>query len=362
MKVRTKQVAYMFSILLCGVIVTSCSSASSSGDGQRPPGSISLSGGGSTFSSVLFNRWFAVYHNSHPNTFIKYASVSSGEGVRRFIGKDVAQQDKVDFGASDAAMSDAELAQTDNNTLMLPVTAGCVVLAYNLPGFHGDLKLSREAYAGIFLGSVTNWKDPIIARSNPDVKLPDRSIALVVRLDSSGTTFAFTGNLAAISDKWRSNVGQATLVNWPATAIHAKGNDGVAGTIQRTPGSIGYLGFEFARQLSLDSAALENKEGRFEQPSDQSCAAGLATAQFPQNLRVFVPDPSGIESYPIVTFSWVLLRKTYANPQTAMALRELFRWCLQDGQGYASQVGYLPLPAPAVERAIAVLDSVGAGE
>jgi phosphate transport system substrate-binding protein len=137
----------MFSILLYGVIVTSCSSAWSSGDGQRPPGSVSLSGGGSTFSSVLFNRWFAVY----PNTFIKYASVSSGEGVRRFIGKDVAQQDNVDFGASDAAMSDAELAPTDNNTLMLPVTAGCVVLAYNLPGFHGDLKLSRKAYAGIFL-------------------------------------------------------------------------------------------------------------------------------------------------------------------------------------------------------------------
>jgi phosphate transport system substrate-binding protein len=123
----------MFSILLYGVIVTSCSSAWSSGDGQRPPGSVSLSGGGSTFSSVLFNRWFAVYHDSHPNTFIKYASVSSGEGVRRFIGKDVAEQDNVDFGASDAAMSDAELAQTDNNTLMLPVTAGCVVLAYKLP-------------------------------------------------------------------------------------------------------------------------------------------------------------------------------------------------------------------------------------
>jgi len=205
-KVQAKQVAYMFSILLYGVIVTGCSSALSSGDGQPPPGSVSLSGGGSTFSSVLFNRWFAVYHDNHPNTFINYASVSSGEGVRRFIGKDVAQQDKVDFGASDAAMSDAELAQTDNNTLMLPVTAGCLGLAYNLSGFHGDLKLSRQAYAGIFLGDVTNWNDPIIARSNPDVKLPDLTIAPVVRLDSSGTTFAFTGNLAAINDKWRNKV------------------------------------------------------------------------------------------------------------------------------------------------------------
>jgi len=326
-----------------------------------PPGSISLTGGGSTFSSLLFDRWFTTYHRSYPNTFIKYAPVGSGEGVRRFIGKDVAERDKVDFGVSDAAMSDAELAQTDNNTLMLPVTAGCVGLAYNLPGFHGDLKLSRQAYAGIFLGDVTNWNDPIIARSNPDVKLPDLTIAPVVRLDSSGTTFAFTGNLAAINDKWRNKVGQATLVDWPASAIHSKGNDGVAGTIQRSPGLIGYVGLEFARQLRLEMAALENKEGKFIHPSDQSCRAGLATAQLPDNLRVFVPDPSGPDSYPIVTFSWVLLHKTYPNPQTATALRELFRWCLQDGQLYASEVGYVPLPASVVEKALAALNNTKSG-
>lgn len=361
MKVQAKQVAHMFSILLCGVIVTGCPSVPSPGDIELPPGGISLSGAGSTFSSVLFNRWFAAYHDSHPNTFIKYASVGSGEGVRRFIGKDVDERDRVDFGASDAAMSDTELAQTDNNTLMLPVTAGCVGLAYNLPSFQGDLKLSRKAYAGIFLGNVTNWNDPIIAQSNPDVKLPDLSIAPVVRLDSSGTTFAFTGNLAAISDKWRNTVGQGTLVNWPTTAIHGKGNDGVAGNIQRAPGSIGYVGLEFARQLSLAMAALENKDGKFVHPSDQGCAAGLATAQLPDNLRVFVPDPSGQDSYPIVTFSWVLLRKTYPNPQTATALRELFRWCLQDGQRYASEVGYVPLPASVAERALAALNNTSSG-
>ena len=149
--------------------------------------------------SFLHSARYPALTSRYPNTFIKYAPVGSGEGVRRFIGKDVAERDKVDFGVSDAAMSDAELAQTDNNTLMLPVTAGCVGLAYNLPGFHGDLKLSRQAYAGIFLGDVTNWNDPIIARSNPDVKLPDLTIAPVVGLDSSGTTFAFTGNLAAIN-------------------------------------------------------------------------------------------------------------------------------------------------------------------
>ena len=362
MKLKAMQVRNILTILLSLSILAGCAgSGSSSADTSIPPGSISLTGGGSTFSSVLFDRWFTVYHDSHPGTFVKYASVGSGEGVRRFIGKNVAQEDKIDFGASDAAMSDAEIAQTNNNTLMVPVTAGCVVLAYNLPGFHGDLKLSREAYSGIFLGEVTNWNDPVIARSNPSLNLPDLSITTAVRLDGSGTTFAFTGNLAAINDKWHGNFGQATLVNWPGNAMRGKGNEGVASLIQNSSGSIGYVGFEFARRLGLDMAALENKEGKFVQPSDQSCAAGLATAQLPENLRVFVPDPTGAESYPIVTFSWVLLHRTYADPQTGAALRELFRWCLQDGQRYASQVGYVPLPAPVAEKALAALNNANSG-
>lgn len=361
MKVRAPQVGCWVSILLCAAALTGCSSGSSSSDLRVPPGAVSLNGGGSTFSSVLFDRWFTVYHDSHPNTFIKYASVGSGEGVRRFIGKNVPDEDKVDFGASDSAMSDAELSETGNNTLMLPVTAGCVVLAYNLPGFHGDLKLSRAAYAGIFLGEITNWNDPMIAQPNPGVNLPDLTIAPVVRSDGSGTTFAFTGNLAAINDTWKGKFGQATLVNWPGKAMRGKGNEGVASTIQNASGSIGYVGFEFARRLGLDMAALENREGKFVQPSDQSCAAGLSTAQLPDNLRVFVPDPSGADSYPIVTFSWVLLRKSYPNSQTATALRELFRWCLQDGQRYASQVGYLPLPPAVAEKALSALNNAALG-
>jgi phosphate transport system substrate-binding protein len=362
MKMSAWHAGGIFSILICLSTLTGCSGPEgSSAENKVPAGSISLAGGGSTFSSVLFNRWFTAYHDTHPGTFIKYASVGSGEGVRRFIGKNVAEEDKVDFGASDAAMSDAEIAETDNNTLMVPITAGCVVLAYNLPGFHGELKLSREAYAGIFLGEVKNWNDPIIARSNPDAKLPDLSIATVVRQDGSGTTFAFTGNLAAISDKWHGRFGQATLANWPGNAMRGKGNEGIASLIQNSSGSIGYVGFEFARRLGLNMAALENKEGKFLEPSDQSCAAGLASVQLPDNLRLFVPDPVGPGSYPIVTLSWVLLRKSYSDPQTAAALRELFRWCLQDGQRYASQVGYVPLPAPVVERALTALNSTSSG-
>ena len=171
-----------------------------------PAGSILLTGAGATFPSVLYNRWFTVYRDSHPNTFIKYAAVGSGEGVRRFIGTNVAEEEKVDFGASDAAMSDAEIARADQGALMVPLTAGCVVLAYNLPELQGDLKLSRKAYTGIFLGEIKQWNDPLIAQSNPGVKLPNRTIAIVVRQDGSGTTFAFTKNLDAVSEKWRSSV------------------------------------------------------------------------------------------------------------------------------------------------------------
>jgi len=331
-----------------------------SADTQVPRGSILVTGAGSSFDALLFKRWFTVYHDSHPNVFIKYAPVGSGEGIRRFIGTNVSQDQKIDFGASDAAMSDAELAQTNNNTLMVPVTSACVVLAYNLPNFHGDLKLSRQAYAGIFLGEIKNWNDPLIAQSNPGVRLPNLTIVTVVRQDASGTTFALTNNLAAINDRWRSLFGPAMLVNWPGNAMRANGSEGVAGLIQKSEGSIGYVNYEFANRLGLDMAALENKEGKFVHPSQQSCEDGLALANLPENLRAFVPDPTGADSYPVVTFSWVLLRKAYQDP-VATQLRDLFRWCLQDGQRYASQIGYVPLPPPVVEKALAAVNSISPG-
>jgi phosphate transport system substrate-binding protein len=358
---KTSTIMRGFAVSVVAALLASCSASQPTADeSKHPAGSIALSGAGSTFDSVIFDRWFSVYHDSHPNTFIAYNAVGSGEGVRRFIGKSVKDTEQVDFGASDSAMSDAELAQTKNETLMIPVTAGCVVLAYKLPDFHGQLKLSRKAYAGIFLGEVKTWNDPLIAQTNPGVKLPNLTIVTAVRQDSSGTTFAFTGHLAAINDAWRNQFGPATHINWPGNAMRGKGNEGVAAFIEQSDGAIGYVGYEFASKLGLDMAALENKEGKFLQASEQSCGAGLATAELPENLRVFVVDPSGAEAYPIVTFSWVLLRKDYPNPQTAVAIRDLFRWCLQDGQRYASQVGYVPLPSSVVEKALRALNTTNA--
>ena len=328
---------------------------------QVPAGSLLIKGAGSTFDSIVFKRWFAAYHSSHPDTYIKYSAVGSGEGIRRFIGLNTDAAEKIDFGASDAAMTDAQIAQAGNDVVMVPATAGCVVLAYNLPGFNGELKLSRNAYAGIFLGQIKKWNDPAIAAANPGVKLPNLTITTAVRQDSSGTTYAFTRNLDAISDAWRGQFGYATLINWPGNAMRAKGNEGVAGLIENSAGSIGYVGYEFARRLALDYATLENKDGRYVKASEQSCSAALASAQMPDNLRLFVPDPTGADSYPIATFSWVLLRKSYTDPKTADALKDLFRWSVQDGQRYATELGYVPLPPSVAEKALAAVNSIGGG-
>ena len=324
-----------------------------------PPGSTVIRGAGATFPSLLYKRWFSAFHNLHSGTYIEYALVGSGEGVRRFMGKNVADSEQVEFGASDAAMTDQQLMEVNNNALMVPATAGCVVLAYNLPGFNGELKLSRRAYAGIFLGEITNWNDPRIAESNPGSGLPNLTIVTVVRQDSSGTTYAFTRHLDALSERWRAEFGPATLVNWPGNAMRAKGNEGVASLIQGSAGSIGYAGYEFVQRLGLPFASLENKDGNYVRPSEQSCGKALATAEMPENLRAFVPDPVGADSYPIVTFTWILLRRSYGNAQTAEAVVELFRWSLEDGQRYAPELGYVALPPEVKKKALAALNNIG---
>ena len=230
------------------------------------------------------------------------------------------------------------------------------MLAYNLPELTADLKLSRDAYAGIFLGTITKWNDPRIARTNPGVKLPNLTITTVVRQDSSGTTFAFTKHLDAISDAWRSQFGPATLVNWPGNSMRALGNEGVAARINQSLGSIGYVSYEFARKIGLKVALLENRAGSFVGPTAVASVAALAEAELPDSMRVYIPDPSGREAYPIVTLTWVLLHRTYADARKDQALRDLFRWCLTDGQQYAAGLGYIPLPPSIVRRSMATLD------
>jgi phosphate transport system substrate-binding protein len=222
----------------------------------------------------------------------------------------------------------------------------------------GELKLSRRAYAGIFLGEIKNWNDPLIAAANPGVKLPKLTIVTVVRQDASGTTFAFTKHLDAISEKWRSQYGPSTLVDWPANAMRAEGNEGVAGLLSHSVGGVGYVGYEFAHRYGLQTALLENQAGHFVKADGGSLLAALASAQMPENLRVYVPDPAGPDAYPIATFTWILLRRNYGDAAKARALRDLFAWSLGDGQGYASDLGYVPLPAEVVQKAQSALQTV----
>jgi phosphate transport system substrate-binding protein len=340
-------------------VVSACSSTDRGDTISRPPADILfLRGAGATFPSVLYNQWFAIYHREHPRTAIIYDTVGSGEGVERFIGQGVEEEKQVDFGASDAAMTDQEISKVHEGVVMLPATAGSVVLVYNLPDFTGDLKLSREAYVDIFRGEIRNWNDRRIAATNPGAKLPNLTIAPVVRLDSSGTTYAFSKHLDAISEAWHRTYGTATVIDWPGNAMRARGNEGVAARVGNSIGAIGYVGYEFARKLGLKMAVLQNRQGNFIKPNPASGTAALGAAQFPENLRAFVPDPSGTDAYPIVTFSWILLRKNYEDPEKGNAVRDLFQWCLGDGQEYAAELGYIPLTQDVMARSLAALSTV----
>ena len=329
--------------------------AASSAAGQ-PQGSVRLAGAGATFPAVLYQRWFELYEADHPGTVIAYDAVGSGEGLRRFADRGVKEEERVDFAASERPTPDPQ--GRSAGALTIPMTAGGVVLAYNLPGFEGELRLSREAYAGIFLGTVKSWDDPVIARANPGARLPRLTIAPVVRQDASGTTFVFTSNLSAISETWASRQGADTLVGWPGAAMRASGNEGVAGRIKLAQGSIGDVGYEYARKLGLKLATLENRDGHWVRPEAATFQAGLAAAPLPEDLRAQVVDPPGTDAYPIVTFSWVLLYRSYSDPGKATALRDLFRWCLTNGQRSAPEMGYVELPLSVVTRALAAVESV----
>jgi len=339
--------------------LAACSSSPGTAPKVAPPGAVLLKGAGATLPAPLYRKWFDAYQQANPKLVVDYDAVGSGEGIRRFTGLNVPDAERVDFGASDAAMTDDQISKVPQGAVLLPATATGVVLAYNLPSVTADLRLSRAAYTGIFLGEIKSWDDPRIAAANPGVKLPRLTIVTAVRQDASGTTFAMTNHLSAISPAWQSAYGAATLVNWPGASMRGKGNERVAALVQTSVGSVGYVGLEFARKLGLKTAILENKQGRFVQASDQSVSAALASAELPPNLRLFVPDPSGADSYPIVTFSWVLLYRNYNDPAKAQALREVFGWSLRNGQEYARKMGYVPLPDSVNAKALAALDSVG---
>ncbi|KAA6185550.1 phosphate ABC transporter substrate-binding protein PstS [Thiohalocapsa marina] len=337
---------------MVAVVLTACSADSTPASGARSDALI-ISGAGATFPQPLYERWIQAYAGNRPEVSFQYAAVGSGEGVRRFLAGEV------DFGASDGALSDAELATpAGRDALMLPMTAGMIALAYNLPGVEG-LRLSREAVVGIFSGEIRAWDDARIQMDNPGLKLPKRSIAPVVRLDGSGTTQIFTRHLSAISAVWREGPGVGKRVLWPDVAMQVNYNEGVAQRVRVSEGSIGYMEYEFAQRIGLPVARLQNRAGEFIAPSPAAGTLALASAgAIPDDLRLFVPDPAAAGAYPIVGYTWVLLRGTYADQARLDALKGAMSWGLGDGQSIAEAMGYVPLPDEMVALARARLDRI----
>lgn len=321
-----------------------------SAGGANAASDVRLTGAGASFPAPLYEKWFKDYNGSHQNILIDYQSVGSGSGVRNFINK------TVDFGASDAAMTPGEIAQVKGGAVLLPMTAGSIILAYNVPGVT-ELKLSRQTYAGIFLGKVTKWNDPSIAKTNPGVKLPDSTINVIVRADSSGTTNVFTRHLSAISPEFAKSVGVNNMPNWPV-GTRSKGNEGVTAGILTTPGSIGYIEYGYAVGQQVPMATLENKAGKFVKPTIESAQASLAAVKLPADLIAWLPDPDGDASYPIVTFTWMLFYKNYPDANKLKAVKDMADYCLSEGQKSSKELGYIPLPASVVAKDRAALETI----
>lgn len=343
--------ALLAAAALSGATLTFAQSKAPAADAVK----IVIHGAGATFPAPLYKKWIGEYAKLDPKVIIDYKDVGSGEGVKRFL------EQSVDFGASDYVLTKEQIGRLKSGAVLVPTTAGLVVLAYNLPGLNGPLRLSRAVYLDILAGKIQKWNDAQIQAVNPTLKLPNRNIALVVRLDSSGTTYALANHLDAIGPKWREyggNVGN--VVAWPAKTMLARGNEGVAGLIKQSTGSIGYVEYGFAKRLKLPMAHLENKAGRYVEPNAASGQAALVAniESIPENLGVVLPDPEGEESYPLISLTWLLLYNRYSDAGKSEALKRFLTWSLAEGGRYGSDLGYIPLPSELLQRSKAAAEAV----
>lgn len=316
---------------------------------------LTLTGAGATFPAPLYQRWFRDYFREHPNVRVDYQGIGSGAGIENFLGG------RLDFAGSDLPMTEADTAKVEGGIVQIPLSAGAVILAYDLPGIEG-LRLSRDAVSGIFLGQIQRWNDPRIRAANKGVDLPDMPVTLVARSDSSGTSFVVTRHLSAVSEKFAQNVGSTMTPVWPkalkkqGALIRAKGNGGVAATVKAVPGSIGYVQYAYADLTDMQMASLENKAGEYVAPNSESFRAAVESFRADLDPRDLA-DPYGGGSYPILTLSWLITRKTL-EPEKAQALKDVVRYCLGDGRKTASLLGYIPLTEQAVKQILLRLGSI----
>lgn len=309
---------------------------------------VTLSGAGATFPQPLYERYAREIRKAHPDLKINYQGIGSGGGIKQTIAG------TVDFGASDAAMTDGEMAKVKGGVLLIPTAGGAVSVVYNLPGVKG-LKLSNKVLSGIFEGKITTWNDPQIVQDNKSANLPSSAIKPVVRADGSGTAFIFTNHVSAISPEFKAAVGASKEPKWPSGFLKGKGNPGVAGLVKQTPGGIGFVEYEFGIKNGLSAAAVQNGSGKYVAPSLKSANQALADVQFPENFRAF--DVNSTQGYPIVGLTWLLIPKSQKNPAKAQAIKTMVKWILTSGQQLNDDLNYTSIPSSVAARAIEAVES-----
>ncbi len=305
-----------------------------------------ITGAGSTFDYPFFSKAFYEYSAKHPEVTVNYQSIGSGGGIQQFTAR------TVDFGASDVPMNAQELSRAPGKVLQVPVTLGGEGIAYNLPGIAKGLHFTRELLADIYLGKITKWTDPAIAKLNPGVKLPDMAITVVHRSDGSGTTYIFTDFLSHVSAEWKQKVGTDKSVSWPApSSIGGKGNEGVAGLVKQTPGAIGYVELAYLLENDMPYALLQNKQGKYLYPDIATVAAAAATKPNVSSTDFSIVDSDCAQCYPISGYSWVMLYQKPADAQRGKLLKEIMDWLVTKAQPIAKTVEYVPLPVNVQQQA-----------
>ncbi len=312
-----------------------------------------VNGAGATFPYPIYSKWFDVYAKENPGIKFNYQSIGSGGGIRMLSNR------TVDVGASDAPMTDQQLSEAPGKILHFPSVMGADVVAYNLPGFTGTLRLTGPVIADIFLGKITKWDDDSIKALNPGAAIPSQDIVVCHRSDGSGTTFIFVDYLSKVSPSWASDVGKGTSVKWPV-GLGGKGNEGVTALVQQTPGAIGYVELIYALNNKIPYAVLQNKAGNWVNASldGVTAAASSVAGNMPADFRVSITDAPGADAYPISSFTWLLVYQKQTNKDVGEQIVKFLHWALSDGQKYAPELKYAPLPAEVVQKETAQIQQI----
>jgi phosphate transport system substrate-binding protein len=312
-----------------------------------------LNAAGATFPYPIYSKWFDVYHTAHPDVQINYQSIGSGGGIRQLTAG------TVDFGASDGPMTDDQLAQAKFKILHFPTVLGADVPSYNIAGVTGDLNFTQKALAGIYLGQITKWNDPEIAKANPGISLPNADIVVIHRSDGSGTTYIWTDFLSKVSSEWKAKVGTGTSVNWPV-GLGGKGNEGVSGLVKQTPNSIGYIELIYAVQNRISYGNVQNADGKFLKAdlAGVSAAAAGAAKNMPDDFRVSITNAPGATAYPISSFTWLLIPAQISDAGKRDAIKGFLKWMMTDGQNYNEGLAYAKLPMPVVAKELKAISLV----